>query len=257
MRLRIWGVCAVAAIGVLLSAVSVASAAPPEFGHCVRAAAPKTGKFKAKCTIPASNGEWEWVPEPTGNTKYEDLGEQVAFETPAKLKITCAASTASGEITGPKTVTQKGNFIGCIDTTAQRCQTTPAKEGEIEYEAEGEIGFISNVEKPIVGLDLKAKSPSPTFATFVCGIPPETNLITGTIEGSVISAIKPVNRMTIEEKLPYKQSAGKQVPEQFEGGAKDTLTAKLLEGLELKEEPIGLRQNVIQESEEPIEIKAR
>jgi hypothetical protein len=251
------GLGLVVAAAMVAAQAASASAAAPEFGHCVKAAIIHTGEYKgAHCVLlsPTHKGEYNWVPEPTGNTKFETQGEQVALATPG-VTIICGAMAGEGEYTGPKTITEKGSFIGCHSPT-QKCQNNPFKEGEIEYEGEGELGYITFGEKPIVGLDLKPKSPSTSLMNFECGLPPETNITTYTVEGSVIAPIKPNNKMTLEFKLPYKESGGIQAVESFEGGAKDTLTAKLVSGIETKEEPFGIRQNEVQENGEPVEMKA-
>jgi hypothetical protein len=256
---RIFGLALFAAIA--LGAATSASAAPPEFGRCVPAATAKTGEYKgAKCTLPAGGkGTYNWLPGPGPSPKFVATGEKVSLETVGKTKIQCAASTADGEYTGAKTETETLVLIGCIETaTNQKCQTNPFKEGEIETEPlEGELGFISNGEIPVVGVDLKPKSPSTTVAVFSCGKPPETPGLSVLIEGSVIAPIKPTNNMLLEFKSPYVVTAGKQAVQQFEGGAKDTLTANIRRGTTTSSEEIGLRQIVLEENEERMEIKAK
>ena len=180
-------------------------------------------------------------------------------ETPGKLVIKCAAATFEGSYTGPKTEKLTLSLIGCILSSSPsqpKCQSSPAKEAEIETNLEGEIGFIKGGSKPIVGLDLKPQAPSTVFPTFQCGKLPETGP-SGTIEGSVIAPVKPLNGMVEAFKIPYKVVAGKQAVEHFEGGPNDTLTVKLLSGLEAKTEPIGFRSLVIDENAEPTELKAK
>jgi hypothetical protein len=49
-----------------------------------------------------------------------------------------------------------------------------------------------------------------------------------------------------------------QIPESFEGGEKDTLTAKLVSGLTTTEGPAVLKDRIVEVlNEEPIEIKAK
>lgn len=253
------GLLALAAIGAVTAAT--AAAAPPEFGRCVPAAVPKTGQYMGKnCVVPSpgNKGKYDFLPAPGPAPAFSGLGEKVSLETPGKAVITCAAATFEGSYTGPKTETVTLDLVGCILSSSpsqQKCQTTPVKEGEIEAQLEGELGFISGGSKPVVGLDLKPKAPSTTFATFQCGKLPETGP-SGTIEGSVIAPISPKNHMVEEFKLKYLQSGGKQAVEHFEGGPNDTLTVKLLSGVELKTEPIGLKTIVVDSNEEPLEIKA-
>ena len=151
---------------------------------------------------------------------------------------------------------------GCENiATQQTCQTNPTKAGEIAttQAIEGELGFIKGGSKPKVGLDLKAKSPSPVVVTFTCGGP------TGeawTVEGSAIGQITPANRMTTVDKLLFKANGAKQVPEHFEGGVKDTLLATITQGVSQKSEQAGLtlrgdRSTIPVTNGEKLEIKAK
>lgn len=260
-HIRMAGLCLSAAVAAMAAATTVsAQAAPPEFGRCVPATG-HTGEYKGKiCLAPAGGkGAYNWMPEPGPSPTYSGVGGKVSLETAGRQVITCAAATFEGTYTGAKTETVTVDLVGCILSSSpsqQKCQTLPAKEGEIEASLEGEIGFIRSGEKLLVGLDLKAKSPSTVFATFQCGKLPETGP-SGAIEGSVIAPIKPIDRATETFHLQYKVTAGKQAVEQFEGGPTDTLTVKLLEGTETKTESIGLRTIVEDENAEPVELKAK
>jgi hypothetical protein len=259
--MRIGGLALTAAAAICVFGTGVAGAAPPEWGRCVLAPGGKTGEYKgANCTVKAAgNGAYNWAPEPQGKAKFAGFGLKVSLETPAKQRIVCLQSDFDGSYTGPKTATVKLTLVGCdLERTKVLCSSNPLKEGEIEGELEGELGFIKTGEKPIVGIDLKPKSPSTTFASFVCGKLPEVQL-SGTIEGSAIGSVKPLNHMKPEFLSVFKVVAGVQSPQSFEGGAKDTLTATLLEGLTTSKEEIGLRQTVEYENEEleTTEIKAK
>ncbi len=239
---------------------TVAQAALPEFGKCVPAAG-KTGEYVGNNCIKHSPGKgaYNWQPSPGPKPVFSGVGEKVSLETTGKMIISCGAATFDGSYTGPKTETVTMDLIGCILSSSpsqQKCQTTPAKEAEIKASLEGEIGFIRGGEKPVVGLDLKPKAPSTVFATFQCGKLPETGPA-GTIEGSVIAPIKPLNRAVEEFTITYKALSGKQAVESFEGGPSDTLTVKLISGIETKTEPIALRTTVVDANEEPTEIKAK
>jgi uncharacterized protein (DUF362 family) len=111
-----------------------------------------------------------------------------------------------------------------------------------------------------VGLDLKPAAP----IAFDCGIVSEETHALISLEGSVIGTIKPPNVMRATFKVVYTATGGKQIPEQFEGGVKDTLTLNKTIGLETTTEQAGLTiigieekpKPLIVENEEPIEIKA-
>jgi len=232
-----------------------AVAAAPELGRCVQVA-PRTGEFGGHCIIKAAagRGRYDWLPGPGEKKKFVGSGEATTLETVGKVRIECTASEFNGEYTGAKTAAVTVIFVGCADPAKQLCESNPTKIGEIEtLSLEGEIGFIRGGEKPVVGLDLKK---SPVMATFECGKLPEVPVV-GTVEGSVIGTLKPFDKMTEESMLTYKAVLGKQVPEQFEGGAKDTLTTTLISGLTKTTEESALRANVAVANEEPLEIKAK
>jgi hypothetical protein len=261
MRLiRTAGAVLIAALALGALASASASAALPELGRCVPAETPKTGAYSgAKCLTPREgNGNYNFVPGPGPKPKFEGTSTEGPVLEMPKLTIGCAAATFNGEYTGAKTASVTVVFIGCLDQeTFKKCQTLPVKEGEIETPAplEGEIGFINVNGKTVVGLDLKR---SPALTSFTCGEPGEPPETTGTIEGSVIGRLWPLNAMRPEFKLVYKAAAHKQVPESFEGGEKDTLSVKLVSGLTTTTEEAGLKVKLVEIlNEEPMEIKAK
>jgi hypothetical protein len=263
------GLCLAA---LLLSSAIAASAASaveyemegiPEFGRCQPAATPKTGEYKGShCLAPAfGKGSYNWSPGPGAKNKFEGTISTTTFETVGKKYVVeCSFGVATGEYTGPKTASVKLELVGCINqTTGQKCQSGP-QEAEIEAKFEGELGFIRGGTKPIVGLDLK---PLPAVS-FTCGLPPELPTLVS-VSGSVIGAIKPPNSMRSEFKLSYVSMNGKQNPEKFEEGVKDTLSLMRVTGVESTTEPAGLTiigieekpKPLVIENEEPIEIKAK
>lgn len=253
------------ACGVLVAASMAATAAasavaaPPEFGRCVEVAA-KTGEYKdgRHCLQPApGKGHFDWVAGPGEHKKFTTASGPFALETTGKTRIACEASTGSGEYTGAKTATLTLSLTGCENLkTLQKCQTTPAKVGQIESSPlEGEIGYVKAGSTPVVGLDLKG---TPDLFTFECGQLPESPVLV-TVEGSVIAPIKPTDKMTEEFKVLYKEvkgSPGKQAVESFEGGANDTLSSTFTNsGLEKVTEPTALSSSLSIGNEEAIEIR--
>jgi hypothetical protein len=256
-RIGMMAACFAAILAASAAVVASASAAFPELGRCVEVA-PGTGQYKGKgCLTKApGKGNHEWLPGPGAKPKFDGSGGEAKLEGP-NLKILCSPNTYQGEYTGPNTLSVTVNFIGCTNiATNQTCQTNPVKPSEIETQGplEGELGFIRSGSKPVVGLDIKR---APTLVVFECGKAPEAVLHVS-LEGSVIGRIRPVNRMLEETKLGYKASALKQVPEAFEGGVKDTLTAKLIEGVTTTTEELVLVNPLVEiVNEEPLEIKTR
>ncbi|HWG08645.1 MAG TPA: hypothetical protein VN672_06520 [Solirubrobacteraceae bacterium] len=238
----------------------------PEFGHCIPAKTPHTGEYTGKkcLALAGGKGNWDWEPGPEGPKKnFEGQLSLFKLETVGKkFEVQCAFGVAKGEYKSGKTLSVTFELIGCLrQETHQKCQLTPLKEGEMELQFEGELGFIKGGEQPKVGLELK---PTSTLS-FNCGIPPEV-VTPVTVEGAAIGAIKPVNSMREVLKLSYLAPGGKQNPEAFEGGEKATLTQNWVTFPEAPmSEQVGLTiigveekpKPLIIENEEPIEIKAK
>ena len=72
-----------------------------------------------------------------------------------------------------------------------------------------------------------------------------------TLQGSVIGAVQPVDKMSQTAKVAYKGSEGTQSPESFEGGALDTL---VLDSYEVT--PVSLDTSGAIASAEAVEIRA-
>ncbi len=269
-------VCALAAI-----VASSASAALPEIGRCVRLEGVREahkrptfdGKYSNhKCTSmsASSKGKFEWEPGAGEDKTFESPGtlEPVTLTTAAGTAVECKNSKQSGEYTGASTETDEISLYECtLSTTHETCQSlrpeeTPptAEAGTILSQAlEGTLGYIkAGGMRPQIGWSYKAKT-GPFLFVFECG---STPLVTTdiTIEGSFISPIiRPVDRMVEEYKLHSVVQNGKQIPEMFEGGAKDTLTATILEPSALKEttEAIGFSAPEEEQSfAETMEFKA-
>jgi hypothetical protein len=192
-------------------------------------------------------GKYEWSAGagPKPGVEGPGAAEPVTFETTSGSKIACGTGRGVGAITGPKTETMKFIWSGCKSLALNKpCQSPNPEEKEKPQEGliysqplTGELGFIEGGAHPKVGWDFKPTSGS-VYSLFECGTTP----LTGTkviFEGSVIGGVKLINRMTEENVLRFKGSKGVQSPEKFEGGAKDTLKASFIIGLEKSEEAIA------------------
>jgi hypothetical protein len=255
-------------IGLPASAEVNSAPALPTLGRCVKVGS--GGAFtRANCIeeSPGSHGAFEWQPGPGAKPKFSAHINQAMFETTGGAIVSCAASTLSGEWSGPKGATVSLALNGCEQLSSKKpCQSSPTAAGAISTSQplEAELGFIKGGAKPQVGLDLKAKSPSPVLLTFTCGGPPG-ELGAGelwSVEGSAIGEVKSLNAMKLIERLLFKAKAGKQVPERFEAGLKDTLLATRTQGATQKAEQAGLtlkgeRATIASEGEEKLEIKAK
>jgi hypothetical protein len=263
-RIRIFVVCIGAALAVSVVAAASASAALPELGRCVNVGSGGVYSGGACIKLSAShNGKWEWQPGPGATPQLHAQAGTVLLETVGKAKIICSFGEATGEWTGAKTATVGFELFGCENGVNFKSCNSGTGAGTIKIEPlEGELGVITGGEKPTVGLDLKAKSPNTNIVSFTCGGPPaEPTALPEVYEigGSVIARILTINRMRTETNVLYKQIAGKQVPEMFEGSAKDTLT--LNKPLESTSEQAGLTLKgeehppIIFETAEALEVK--
>lgn len=265
--------CIVASCVLSGLATAAASAAPPEFGHCVQVA-PKTGEYNGPhCLNPApGKGRWDWVAGGGEKKKLTlELSEPVIKS--AARTITCPFAEGEGEYASAKTVTvSKLVFMDCQQSGAKTtleswCQNIGSTKGEIPAkELTGELGYIEHAgNKTKVGLDLKATTAT-ALALFECGGAEETipmlEIGTGTgtileLEGSVIGRVKKQNAPVEENLVTFavNKRTGAQVPEAFEGGEKDTLIENV--GLAKTAESATLATMAEIENEEPIEIKAR
>jgi hypothetical protein len=240
-QIRLLGACVAAVAAVSMLATAAASAALPELGRCEKVGTGGAYKYK-NCIIPSSEGKgaFEWSPGPGAKPKVTAETGTVFLETVGHAKVTCTFGTVSGEWTGPKTANVNLSFSACQNSAKKTCQTSPT-----------------------TGASIQTEQPATTLLTFTCGGPPEAALPeTWTVEGSVIGPVKG-NGMILNRKLFYKATGGKQNPEQFEGGPKDTLLTNRITGLEPpKSEQAGLTINgpekpyITAEGEEPLEIKA-
>jgi hypothetical protein len=269
-RIRIIGLCLLGAMALAAFTTSSASAALPELGQCKNVGTGGAYKYKG-CVVPApgNKGAFEWVPGPGAKPKFEGSGIfEAVLETVGGTKVNCGPSEFFGEWTGPKTASVNLVFKGCLLIgTSKPCSTQPNNPSEIKTEMplEGELGYISGAggEKPKVGLDLKPKSPSTSLLTFNCqSLPGEPVGEPWTITGSAIGEEKVLNKMKEVFIWLFRQVNGKQIPEKFETGVKDTLLAERIVGAEKITEQVGLtlkeeRKTFITEGEEPLEIKAK
>jgi hypothetical protein len=243
-------------------APAVAAVLPlPDVGRCEKTEGVLEGKktvyhgryTNASCVAESEThtGKYEWTEGPGAGKKFTGTSKALTIETVGKSKVTCSASASQGEYTGPKTQSVSLTLTGCkgvLHGKSASCQNT-ASQGEITTSPlDGELEFTNETEpaKPIVGLDLKPTPPSTSVVAFECG---------GewvSLGGSVIAPISAVDKMASTFKLKAAATEGRQTPEQFEGGVKDTLTVAIAGGAQ---EQAGLTASDTVVNEEPLEIK--
>jgi hypothetical protein len=237
-----------------------AQAALPEVGRC--ALAESTGEGKSKvfhgayedkgCTteVLGHEGRYEWI---TGAAKAKFTAKSglSTLAGAGGAAVACNSSSVSGEYTGAKTVAATVTFKGCKTVAGKAvCQSNGAAAGEMVASGlTGGLGFIEDEQTTSgllvsVGVDLGNGS---TLLSAQCDGVGEALVV----KGSVIAPIAKIDAMSKTFTLTYAASAGKQSPEQFEGGSKDTLTATLGSGAE----QAGLVATEKVANEEPLEIK--
>jgi hypothetical protein len=265
-RMRMAAAALIVGLAATAFAAAGASAAVPEVGRCQ----PSTeGNYKYKGCIIASSpgrGAFEFHPGPGAKPKFEAEIGIPRMETVGKKKVGCSAGFLQGEWTGAKTATITLIELSGCGTALTKCASgITGSTIKTMNPLEGELGLIVGGEKPVVGLDIKPKSPSKELLTFICGQPIlEPPAETWVIEGSVIGAIKPPNKMRSEFKLFYAGPGGKQKYQKFEGGPTDVLTATIVnEKAEMLTEQLGLtlkgseKSFIVLVGEEEVELKAK
>lgn len=231
--------------------VTAALPALPELGRCVTLKG-ATGKYKTSACTTKSGGEntgkYEWESGPGTKAHFSSQNKTATFETTGKTKVKCSENRLTGEYTGPQTIALTVTFTGCEAHGAfnGKCQSPSAKPGEIVTGAlEGQLGIIENAAKPTVGWVLEPAL-GDTVLSFECG------LTAGSVTNAVITPVSSADKMTTKLSLKLKASRGKQEPEAFEAGLKNTLSLVTTS----IDEQVGLTMSDSATSEEPLEIKA-
>jgi hypothetical protein len=268
-RVKISGLCLLLALTASAASAALAQAAThslPEAGRCVKVATGAGVYTSATCVTVATNGrgKYEWTPvSVTEKQTFSGAGGETTLATSGHQTIRCVTANFSGEYTGPKTATVQIEFQACTNPQGLQCQSiSPQNKSEIAtLPLEAELGFVRNqtVEGKTfvtVGMDLKPQPPLHELMSYECTGSTEVSHV----EGSVIARLRPYDKMTTESNLQYlvKKNVG-QIPEQFEGAPKDTLTTTFTSGLEtLGSGPSTL--NIVGYSghnTNPLEIKAK
>ncbi len=290
-RIRVLGLCLVAALmlGVVISAS--ASAALPEWGKCVKVAV--KGKFtNAGCTgTPAPGGEYEWQKgtKDIEHKGFTSSGGEAELRSTNGLATICSSETAKGQLAGSKEVesvetTFEGchaNELGLVCTGGEIEEFTEGtikeKAGEIKTrELKGKLGYIEGkgTEHPVVGISLTPETKKGVFAQFICGGILVIRVGENPHKGggdSIISPIGPVNVMgntavqtysqqqecTEEEEVRTCHGTGVEIPTSFEGGKLDVLETELSDNFgEVPWAQSGQTLTTTNTTEEEVEIKA-
>jgi hypothetical protein len=211
--------CAVVALAI---GVTSASAALPEFGVCKKEAAKTQEYDNSACTDESAGkntGAYKWIPAPGAKPEFKLTAGALKFfmpQTANKAEVQCKGADADGQITA-------ANMVGKVVITFKGCTSGTLKcvnQGAL-IKTNNLTGPINYIEKsPItVGLDLAPEAPATQDVSFKCGAQGVNvrNSVIGVFVGNV--DVKSGDTA----KLEYTENAGKQLPENFEGVAKDTL----------------------------------
>jgi hypothetical protein len=234
----------------------------PEIGRCVKVPSEKVNGERvyhgfyldSGCTVEVATqqGKFEWEPGAGANKKFTGEGKTATLETLSGQKVTCLASTGSGEYTGLKTATMSIRFTGCtIGADKESCTSSGASAGELTLNGlQAKLGFVKDQAlvgeiAMVVGWDL-VKEPSILSAT--CGASSKSLVVTG----SVIAPITGVDKMVSAYSMKPTEALGKQAPESFEEGPRDVLSLAYGGGAA---EQAGLKTSEKWANGEKLEIK--
>lgn len=259
-RIRPLGLALVAVFAISAVASASASAALPEFVHCVKQTTKKFEWTEKECKTKSGNktGEFEKeaVKAGVGKLKFTSTSGKGTLETKGGAKVTCTSDTDKGELTGAKEAKKVVvTFKGC-ETLGLKCQTGVVEGEIVTKELKGTLGYINKTKKE-VGLSLTPAVAGGPFVEFKCGPKEEIKVVVKEGEGkggnSVIGAITPVNVLSKTFTLKFTQVKGVQAPEMFEGGVRDVLESSINGG---KVEQSGEETEDTNTGEELIEIRA-
>lgn len=234
----------------------------PAFGRCVKVTPVAEGSklvyhgdwANSSCTAENTErlGKYQWIEGPGPKAGFTASGGAVKLTSASGAGVVCAGSTGAGSYTGAKTLSETITLTGCHigpKSAPVNCQSSGAGEGSITTAAlDGSIDFIHEglePEVPQIGALLHSHSGS-SIAAWECGGRAMR------AEGSFITPLIAVDKMSTLVKAKAAGGAAGQVPESFEGGAKQALTFTQSGG---PTEKAGLTATISQTGEEAIEIK--
>jgi hypothetical protein len=228
-RIRIVGLCLIAALAMTAITAASASAAAPEYGKCTKVAK-GTGKMSAAtCTLEKAGGSYEWQPLAGTVTFTTAIKEATlaTLETVKKEKVVCKGETSTGSFLNAKEVETTPTFTGC-EAFKLKCSTPGQPEGTIAVAAlQGELGVEKKGETAVknkIASNLYAQgNKGGQIVEFSCG---------GFVIKVKAEVLFPVsaNKMLATATVKFTASKGKQKPEKFEGGPKETLESSFSGG---------------------------
>jgi hypothetical protein len=266
-RIKIAGLCLVAALVASVAVAATASAAAPELGRCVKNVAVEkkfSGSYSdSKCTKAVSEaerekkGKYEWLPGPGANNGFTTSGGAATLTTKGGKTVTCTSEKSSGEyIAGgdnkhEKTVVE---FAGC-KSNGFACTTAGKSTGElVTNELLGEVGYEVAAKKKTALKLYPAPSAKGKFIEFKCvGLEIKVRGKGEEAGAGILVNIKN-DKMTTTEALKYKASKGIQKPVKWEGPNPETYLESNFENLGYEQSGQTITSTV--KNEEAIELNA-
>jgi len=276
-RIRIIGLCLVAAFALSAIAAGTASALP-EVGRCV--SKPETGKYKnSNCTEKAGALKSEKSFEFVKNAVKEHFvsesvpASEIHLEGASGVQITCESQTAEGEYlkkgTTPSTKEVHhvvATFHGCaLPLFTATCQNKGAAAGEITTtKLKGLLEYTSGkgTKTPKVAIALSPEVKKKGFALFECfkGAEKVAEVYVGEGPGkgheTILAGVTELNVMSTTATQSFKGTKGVQELQKKEGS---TVIDNLESSLNGPKGTFEKSDQVLQElqtSEEALEIKA-
>jgi hypothetical protein len=255
-RIRLIGLCLVAAFAMSAAAVATASAAP-DYGRCK---ALTGGKYQDKgCTIASVPGKekYEWYPWGSGLPTPENRGvttklkgKSATLETVKGAKVVCTSETGAGEIAYYNYVIETMTFKGCT-SAGLPCTTSGQAAGTIVGgPAYDYLVFQSGKQGGRMLYE------GGYWILFECAGGPLASLHVKIYYAAISSPVK-LGKMVTKETVKYTATKGKQVPDENETyGSGLYLRAQLWTPAEefIEEVQTGLTMTVIQKYNEKWEI---
>lgn len=240
-RIRIAGLCLVAAMAMSIIASSTASAAAPEYGQCnkiVKGTEKKLSMYdSSKCikTAGADAGteaeklkkaNYEWFPGLVkGKTEFTSSGGVATLATKGGKTVTCTSETSTGNYLEDGTNKKEStivNFAGC-ESSKFACTTVGKASGELTTnELLGEVGVEIAAKKKTALKLWPAPSAAGKFIEFKCiGLEIKVRGKGEAAGAGILVNIKN-DAMKNTEILKYKATKGVQKPVKWEGPNPET-----------------------------------
>jgi hypothetical protein len=268
-RIRIAGLCLVAVFAFTAMATVASAETPPEVGRCLKKAG---GPWKdGGCKTPSKPGEekFEWYPAFVGGVpnpepklpklKYTSENKPetiIQLESVSGSVITAKTQKATGEVTGAKTNIAQNIDFGGVEFKGFKCKSTnPPGSGEGDVKVKdlnGNIGIEKKGEttakdKAANRFVPKEGGAGAIFVEFSCSVIPVK------VRGAVLNPLtsNAMKGFPTPVTVKFTGANGKQKPEKFVGGPKETLESSIEGGPYEQSDQV---LTTLQKNEEKLEV---